>query len=87
MKTNRMLFLFRDLNAGERSGKPIMKHLTWMLFSYLDRYMPAREEGQALSEYSITLALLVVVTIVAITALGLSVFDLLQNSADAMSEV
>lgn len=64
-----------------------MKYLTLLLFTYLASYIPAREDGQALSEYSITLALLVVVTIVAITALGLSVVDLLQNSADAMSEV
>lgn len=64
-----------------------MKHLTLLLFTYLASNIPAREDGQALSEYSITLALLVVVTIVAITALGLSVVDLLQNSVDAMSEV
>lgn len=46
-----------------------------------------REEGQALSEYSITLVLLVIVTIAAITALGMTIFDLLQNSADVLPSV
>lgn len=45
------------------------------------------EKGQALSEYSITLILLVIVTIAAITALGGSVMELLQNSADALIEL
>ncbi|HRJ42019.1 MAG: hypothetical protein KJZ86_18950 [Caldilineaceae bacterium] len=45
------------------------------------------ENGQALSEYSITLVLLVIVTIAAITALGVSVKELLQNSTDALTEI
>jgi len=43
-----------------------------------------RQDGQALSEYSITLTLLVIVTIAAITAMGQSIFDLLQNSVNAL---
>lgn len=46
-----------------------------------------KEEGQALSEYSITLILLVVVTIAAITSLGVSIIDLLQNAADHFGQI
>lgn len=46
-----------------------------------------KEEGQALSEYSITLVLLVVVTIAAITSLGVSIVDLLQNAADLFGQI
>ncbi len=42
------------------------------------------EEGQALAEYGLILALIAVVAIAALTALGLAVSGQLQTVADAM---
>jgi pilus assembly protein Flp/PilA len=44
-----------------------------------------REEGQALVEYALILALIAVVSIGALTALGVSVSDKLQGIADAIT--
>ena len=44
-----------------------------------------REEGQALVEYALILALIAVVSLAALTALGTNVRDQLQAIADAIS--
>lgn len=44
-----------------------------------------REEGQALVEYALILALVSVVSIAALTALGTNINTLLQSVADAIS--
>ena len=44
-----------------------------------------REEGQALVEYALILALVSVVSILALTALGTNVRDILQAVADALA--
>jgi len=43
-----------------------------------------REEGQAFSEYSVILMLIVIVAIGASTSLGASVVELLKNAIDAI---
>ena len=42
------------------------------------------EKGQALAEYGLILALIAVVALAALTAIGLAVTGTLQNVADAM---
>ena len=54
-----------------------------ILMTYLRPYMK-REEGQALVEYALILALIAVVAIGALQALGLNVTQQLQNIADAV---
>ena len=44
-----------------------------------------REEGQALVEYALIVALIAVVSIAALTALGTSVSDQLQSIADTIA--
>ena len=58
------------------------------MFEMLMTYMRAafkREEGQALVEYALILALVSIVSVAALTALGTGVGDALQNIADEIA--
>ncbi|MBX3054380.1 MAG: hypothetical protein KF753_23100 [Caldilineaceae bacterium] len=61
------------------------RFLLWKLY-FFGQNLFQMETAQALTEYSITLMLLVIITVAAIAAMGMSVFDLLNNSAKAMVE-
>ena len=54
-----------------------------MIMTYV-RSMRGREEGQALVEYALILALVSIVSIAALTALGTSIGDLLTSISDAL---
>jgi pilus assembly protein Flp/PilA len=55
-----------------------------MIMSFVYR-MRDREEGQALVEYALILALVSIVSVAALTALGLNVAGALQNIADEIA--
>jgi pilus assembly protein Flp/PilA len=57
-----------------------------MMMTYI-RSAAHREEGQGLVEYALILALVSVVSIAALTALGTSISGLLQGVADTLDGV
>ena len=57
-----------------------------MMMTYI-RSAAHREEGQGLVEYALILALVSVVSIAALTALGTSISTLLQGVADTLDGV
>jgi pilus assembly protein Flp/PilA len=63
----------------------MLERLTHWTMKSFSRFEELRsEEGQALVEYGLILALVAVVCIAALTALGLNVADRLQFIADAI---
>ena len=60
-----------------------MTHLMTMIARIRDRIELAQEEGQALAEYGLILALIAVVAVAALTALGLAVSGQLDEVTSA----
>ena len=63
----------------------MLSKISVALLRFVTRF--EREEGQALAEYGLILALIAVVCILALTALGLAVADQLDDIAGVMPGV
>jgi pilus assembly protein Flp/PilA len=77
----------RVAKKKERGGKRMREQLMLRLGKVFARFEFKREDGQALVEYGLIIALVALVCIAGLTALGVSINGLLQTIADTVAGV
>jgi pilus assembly protein Flp/PilA len=74
--------------VGDQTGRTVFRLVNKAYLALLDaRANLAREEGQALVEYALILALITVVTIAVLEAMGVSVAKILGKVSTSLSSV